>query len=71
MATLTVRIDDSLEEKLNELARELGRSRSDIVRDLLRRHLAVEAIEQIRREVMPYAEAAGYLTDEDVFRDIS
>ena len=71
MATLTVRIDDSLEEKLNELARELGRSRSDIVRDLLRRHLAVEVIEQIRREVMPYAEAAGYLTDEDVFRDIS
>jgi predicted transcriptional regulator len=71
MATLTVRIDDSLEQKLNELAQELGRSRSDIVRDLLRRHLAVEVIEQIRREVMPYAEAAGYLTDEDVFRDIS
>jgi|KBSSwiStaDraftv2_1062776.scaffolds.fasta_scaffold1051639_2 predicted transcriptional regulator len=71
MATLTVRIDDDLERQLNQMAELRGVSRSDLVRDLLRRHLVVETIDQIRKELMPYAEAAGWFTDEDVFRDIS
>jgi len=71
MATLTVRIDDDLERQLNQMAALRGVSRSDLVRDLLRRHLVVETIDQIRKELMPYAEAAGWFTDEDVFRDIS
>ena len=71
MATLTVRIDDELERQLNQMAALRGVSRSDLVRDLLRRHLVVETIDQIRKELMPYAEAAGWFTDEDVFRDIS
>jgi metal-responsive CopG/Arc/MetJ family transcriptional regulator len=68
---LTVRIDARMEEQLNELAARRGVSRSDLVRDILRRYLTIEAIDEIRREVMPYAEAAGWLTDEDVFRDVS
>ena len=71
MATLTVRIDDDLERQLNQMAALRGVSRSDLVRDLLRRHLVVETIDHIRKELMPYAEAAGWFTDEDVFRDIS
>ena len=71
MATLTVRIDDDMERRLNQLAALRGVSRSDLVRDLLRRHLVVEMIDQIRSELIPYAEASGWFTDEDVFRDIS
>ena len=71
MATLTVRIDDQTEERLEELARRSGRSRSDIVRDALRRQLALESFELLRRQVLPFAEAHGYLVDEDVFRDLS
>jgi hypothetical protein len=26
---------------------------------------------ELRRRIMPFAEARGYLTDEDVFRDVS
>jgi hypothetical protein len=26
---------------------------------------------ELRKRMMPFAEAAGYLTDEDVFRDVS
>jgi hypothetical protein len=37
----------------------------------MRRQFAVEGFEQLRQRVMPFAEARGYLTDEDVFRDIS
>jgi hypothetical protein len=41
------------------------------VRDALRRQLAIAQFQDLRRRIMPLAEAAGYLTDEDVFRDVS
>lgn len=53
------------------MSRELGRTRSDVVRDALRRQLALLRFETARRRLMPLAEARGYLTDEDVFRDVS
>jgi predicted transcriptional regulator len=69
--SLTIRLDAELERQLNRLAQESGRSRSEIARDALRRQLAVLQFEQARRQVMPFAEARGYLTDEDVFRAVS
>jgi len=39
--------------------------------DAILRKLDVLRIEQLRDRLMPYAEAKGYLTDEDFFRDIS
>lgn len=71
MATLTVRIDGETERRLDELALRSGRSRSEIVRDALRRQISLESFEQLRRQVLPFAEARGYLTDEDVFSEIS
>jgi predicted transcriptional regulator len=68
---LTIRLDDELEKLLDDYCRESGDSRSDVVRDALRRQLRLLRLRQFRREFMPYAEAQGYLTDEDVFRDVS
>lgn len=70
-SALTIRLDRALERQLAQLAKRSGRSRSDIARDALRRQLAILQFEDARRQVMPFAEARGYLTDEDVFRDIS
>jgi predicted transcriptional regulator len=69
--TLTIRIDDELAKSLEEAARSSGRSRSDVVRDALRRQLAIAALQDVRDQLVPLAEAHGWLTDEDVFRDIS
>ena len=69
--TLTIRLPPDLAKKLDEVSRRSGRTRSDVAREALRRQLALESFEQIRQRVMPFAEARGYLTDEDVFRDIS
>jgi len=41
------------------------------MREALRRHLAHLSFEQLRCRVMPFAEACGFLTDENVFKDIS
>jgi predicted transcriptional regulator len=68
---LTIRLDRALERQLTQLATRSGRSRSDIARDALRRQLAILQFANARRQVMPFAEARGYLTDEDVVRDIS
>ena len=70
-SALTIRLDPTLERQLAALAKKSGRSRSDIARDPLRRQLAILQFEDARRSVMPFAEARGYLTDEDVFRAAS
>jgi predicted transcriptional regulator len=70
-SALTIRLDAELEKQLDRLAERTGRSRSEIVREALRRQLAVSQFQEIRKRMMPFAEAAGYLTDEDVFRDVS
>ena len=70
-ATVTIRLDAKLERELSRLSRQLGRSRSELVRDALRRQLALVQFEQSRRGLLPLAEAQGFLTDEDVFSDVS
>jgi predicted transcriptional regulator len=69
--TLTIRLDEDLDELLSEAARLSGKNRSEIAREALRRQLRISQFEALRRRVMPFAEARGYLTDEDVFRDVS
>ena len=68
---VTVRLDRELARRLDRMSKRLGRSRSDVVRDALRRQLSLLQFEEVRRRFAPFAEAAGYLTDEDVFRDVS
>ena len=68
---VTIRLDERLQRQLDQACRELRRTRSDVVRDALRRQLRLLRFEKTRRRLVPYAEAQGYLTDEDVFRDVS
>lgn len=70
-ATLTIRLDPDLERQLAREVERSGRSRSDFVRDALRRQLALAQLADLRRRIVPFAEAQGYLTDEDAFRVIS
>lgn len=70
-ATVTIRLDGKMERELDRLSRQLGRSRSEVVRDALRRQLSLLRFEQLRQELLPVAEVQGLLTDEDVFRDVS
>ena len=68
---VTIRLDDELERMLDTFCRRSKRKRSEVVRDALRRQLALLMFEQLRQKVMPFAEARGYLTDEDVFKSVS
>ena len=70
-ASVTIRLDPKLQRDLDRLSRQLGRSRSDLVRDAVRRQLALLRFEQARRTLLPLAEGQGVLTDEDVFARVS
>ena len=69
--TLTIRLDKDLERMLDRLCKRTGESRSDVVRQAVRREVSLRRFEDLRRRAMPFAEARGFLTDEDVFREIS
>ena len=69
--SITVRLDEDLDRMLDQVSQQVGRSRSDVIRDALRRQLSIVMFEQLRQETLPFAEARGYLVDEDVFRDVS
>jgi len=66
-----MRIDDRMETELTKLAEATHRTKSDLAREMLRRQIAIRRFQDLRAKAVPYAEAAGYLTDEDVFRDAS
>ena len=68
---VTIRLDSGLEKLLDRLCKQTGRTRSEVVRDALRRQLSLMRYERLRRRALPFAEARGYLTDEDVARDVS
>jgi predicted transcriptional regulator len=71
MNTLTIRLPDELRDDLQKLSEEQSKPVSDIVRESIRRYVAVEKFRSLRKKVLPFAEAQGYLTDDDVFEAIS
>lgn len=70
-STLTIRLDKDLSDLLSKASRRSGKNRSEVAREALRRQLRISQFEALRRKMMPFAEARGYLTDEDVFADVS
>ena len=71
MGTLTIRLDDELEKDLDHLAKVQHRTKSDLAREMLRKHIALVRFRELRYYAPPLAEAAGYVTNEDIFHDIS
>jgi predicted transcriptional regulator len=66
-ATLTIRLDKDLDHLLTKASKRSRKNRSEIAREALRRQLRLEQFEELRKRIMPFAEARGLLTDEDIF----
>ena len=71
MTTLTIRLPDALKGDLDKLSRRENKPVSDMVRESLRRYVAVEKFRAVRKKILPFAEAQGLLSDEDVFKALS
>jgi len=70
-SVVTIRMEADLQRLLDKVCKQSGRTRSDIVRDALKRHLSILRFVQLRRQVLLFAEGRGYLTDEDVNKAVS
>ena len=70
-STLTIRLDEDLDQLLKKASKRLGKNRSEVAREALRRQLRVSQFEGLRRRIMPFAEARGFLTDEDITSELS
>jgi predicted transcriptional regulator len=70
-STLTIRLDEDLDRLLKKASKRLGKNRSEVAREALRRQLRVSQFEGVRRRIMPFAEARGFLTDEDITSELS
>jgi len=71
MTTLTIRLSDGLKADLQKMSRDQKRPLSDLVRESIQRYVAVERFRALRKNVLPFAEAQGLVTDDDVFKTIS
>lgn len=71
MQPLTIRVPDSLKRELARFGKQHGQSVGEVVRESLRRYLAVERFRTLRGKTLPFAEAQGFLTDEDVSKALS
>ncbi len=69
--SLTIRLDKQLDKLLTKASKQSGKSRSEVAREALQRQLRLVQFESLRKKAMPFAEKRGYLTDEDVFREVS
>lgn len=71
MSTLTIRLDPRLDKELARIAKRSGKTKSQIAREALARQIAVTRFRELRARTLPFAEAQGLLTDEDIFRVVS
>ncbi|HUU40854.1 MAG TPA: hypothetical protein VMW42_07935 [Desulfatiglandales bacterium] len=44
---------------------------SDVIRESVRRYVAIEKFRALRKKTSQFVEAQGYVTDEDIFKAIS
>ena len=69
--TISVRIPKKLGKELEKITKYEHVPVSDVVRESLRRYVAVHRFRSLRDRVLPFAESQGLLTDEDVFKALS
>jgi Arc/MetJ-type ribon-helix-helix transcriptional regulator len=67
---ITVRLPNDLQEILQNISKKEHIPVSDVVRESIRRYISIYQFRQLRRKVLPFAEAQGLLVDEDVFREL-
>jgi predicted transcriptional regulator len=68
MKTIAFRVSKKLSKDLKQIAKEKGISLSDVVRESLARYVVVRRFRKAREHILPFAEKAGIVTDEDAFR---
>jgi predicted transcriptional regulator len=68
--SITIRLPDDLRKTLQNISKKEHVPVSDVVRESIRRYISIYQFRQLRKKVLPFAEAQGLLVDADVFREL-
>jgi len=67
---ITFRVPQDLNNDLKKISLEEDKPVSNLVRESLRRYVQIYRFRKLREKVLPFAEAQGLLTDEDIFNKL-
>lgn len=70
-SVLSVSLPEKLATDLDVLSKETGRNKSDIVKESLAEFLWENRFRRMKKRLSNKARAAGFVTDDDVFKAIS
>ena len=67
---ITVRLPDDLKKAIEGISKTERIPVSDVVRESIRKYVSIYRFRKLRNQVLPFAEAQGLLTDEDIFKGL-
>ena len=67
---MSVRLPKDLRKLLEEISASENLPVSELVRESIQRYVSLYRFRQLRKKVLPFAEAQGLLTDEDVLKGL-
>ena len=71
MTVVAVELEDKVFQDLEEASDELNVPYNQMISRIVKNYLHVEKMNKIRRELKGTAEAAGFFSEEDIYREIS
>ena len=66
--TLTIRLPEDIRKNLQELSKSQHVPVSELVRESIKKYIAIQQFRRVRSKVLPFAETQGLLTDDDIFK---
>jgi metal-responsive CopG/Arc/MetJ family transcriptional regulator len=70
-AVISVSFPEEMAKELDKIAKESGRTKSDLIKDALRAYLWEDRFSRLRSGLIRKAKDKGLVTDEDVFKAVS
>ena len=71
MTVVAVELEDKVVVDLKQMAESLQTDEADVVRMAVANYLRQIKMDRMRAEMRSYAEATGFLSEEDIYREIS
>jgi len=68
---LSISIDSQLKNKVEIAAKKFNISKSELVKNAIEKYILHQELNEIRNILIPYAEKAGFFTDDDIFNEFS
>ena len=71
MTVVRVELEDKVFRDLEEISSTVNMPSDQIISRIVKNYLHVEKVSKLRQELKGTAEAAGFLSEDDLYREIS